>query len=172
MTGALLSYWLQRFGSHTGRFPGRSVVHLLDNCSGHGNKDSLAQLSRASVLFILSDTRCRLQPPDARIIPKMKTWYRLRLMKHSIDLVNIGESEIHRVVISTCMKWFNFVWKEISFDIVLNCWNKSGALNRCHGEERNSESVHCDKKQKIIERIGSLIRQVVLEYRRNPFVRS
>lgn len=112
ITATILSDCNQTFNVYIVKTPHLHVMFLLDNCSAHGTVESLLSILNISFHFLSPNTTSQLQPFNADVISTMKHWYRHRQREHTIDLMDISESETYNVDIFMGKKWLLCMWSE------------------------------------------------------------
>ncbi|KAI0994630.1 hypothetical protein K3495_g13551 [Podosphaera aphanis] len=122
MTKDIFFLWLSSFDRKIGHIPGRKVLLLLDNFSGHGKIGSLPALDHTTVYFLPPNCTSKLQPMDARIIASFKTRYRKQQLRHAIILSDRGSSKPYELDQLTAMKWTAKIWNEIPNAVHQNYW--------------------------------------------------
>lgn len=97
-----------------GQTEGQKVLLLMDNCSAHGNVDTLSNLTHVNVGLLLPNTTSKLQPLDVGIIAAIKLQYRRRQMKHAANFLEVDKRDIYKIDILPVIKWLNVIWRDIS----------------------------------------------------------
>ncbi|KAI0996784.1 hypothetical protein K3495_g11398 [Podosphaera aphanis] len=130
MTKDIFFLWLSSFDRKIRRIPGRKVLLLLDNFSGHGKIGSLPALDNTTVHPLPPKFVSELQPMDAGIIASFKTRYRKQQLRHAIILSDRGSSKPYQLDQLTAMKWTDKIWNEIQNALHQNCWQHTKILHQ------------------------------------------
>ena len=65
MTRSIFTIWLSSLDRYVGQTPGRKILLLLDNFSGHGTpQEPLTELQNITIQFLPANTTSRMQPLD------------------------------------------------------------------------------------------------------------
>ena len=131
--------WLLRFESFVKQTPGRKVLWLLDNFSGHGSGQCLPHLSAVDVRFLPPNTTSKLQPMDAGIIASLKRRYRTVQYNQALDFLEEGNANIYHIDQLTAVKCLKAVWEEIPGTVIAHCWDSTGLLEK--------QWSHCRKRR-------------------------
>ena len=93
MNRLVFFHWLYLFDAYIAQTPGRRAILVLDNCSAHGDIETMPNLLNVVVLFLPKNTTSRLQPLDAGIIASVKTRYKHLKIQRAVDLIEQGVFE-------------------------------------------------------------------------------
>lgn len=129
MTSVLFFMWLQRFDDYIGKRTGRKAILLLDNCSAHGNLQSLPALCNVVVTFLPPNTTSKIQPMDAGIIAAVKVRYRKMHMERALDAIDESIKDIYKIDQLSAMKLVQTVWNELPAKVHSKCWIHTGLLD-------------------------------------------
>ena len=123
-------FWFSSFDNKIGRTPGRTVLLLFDNFSGHGKIGYLPALENTTVHFLPPNCTSKLQPMDAGIIASFKTRYRKQQLRHAVILSDRGSLKPYELDQLTAMKWTDKIWNEIPNTVHQNCWQHTKILHQ------------------------------------------
>lgn len=157
MTMSIFFDWLTRFDSYIRRTPGRNVLLLLDNFSGHGSHSSLPNLECVQVLFLPPNTTSKLQPMDAGIIACLKRRYRSVQYSRALDLLEDNSRSIYKIDQLTAMKYVQAVWNEVPSDVIINCWLTCGVMGRQEVLDVVASEVEDEETENLERTIGGLV---------------
>ncbi|SJX66502.1 related to transposase [Sporisorium reilianum f. sp. reilianum] len=139
MTSSLFHAWLSSLDTYIGQTPGRHILLLLDNFSGHGMlQKPLAKLQNITIQFLPPNTTSRIQPLDAGIIASFKKHYRARQYGMALLEAELGSKDIYKLDILTAIKLSQEIWQELGANIIKNCWRHTGLVD-WGGEETVAE---------------------------------
>ena len=130
MTKDIFFLWLSSFDCKRGRTPGRKVLLLLKNFSGHRNIGSLPALDNTTVHLLPPNCASKLEPIDTGIIASFKIWYRKQQLRYAIILHDRGSSKPYELDQLTAMKWTVKIWNEIPDAVHQNCWQHTKSLHQ------------------------------------------
>lgn len=136
MTSSIFRDWLERFQSYVQTKPGRNVILLIDNCSAHGNQESLPVLPNVKIIFLPPNCTSKVQPCDAGIIAALKLRYKSMHMERALENSDVNVKNIYKVDVLTAMRWFKRAWLELPAAVIHNCWRHTGLIG---GEDGNIE---------------------------------
>lgn len=165
MTSALFFEWLGRFDCFIRQTPGRKVLLLLDNFSGHGKDGFLPELYSVVVKFLPANTTSRLQPMDAGIICSLKRRYRSVQYNRALDALENDEENIYRIDQLTAMKCLQAVWQEVPASIIANCWRSTGILQFYAGTAEIADGGTVEEEVEAAE-LDSILVNLVATSRR------
>ena len=131
--------WLNNFNEYVKIEPGRRVVLLIDNASGHGQIDVLPILSNVVVLFLPRNTTSQLQPLDSGLIATVKTRYKKFLVKQAVDRMESGIcTNLYSIDLLIANRKIYEIWDNMEKDIVQKWWLKTHIRSHS-GQESNSQ---------------------------------
>lgn len=111
MNHLIFFQWLHHFDYYISLTTGRRAVLLLDNCSSHGEVETIPDLLHVFVLFLPKNTTSRLQTFHAGVISSLEKRYtRMRIQK-AINLIELGNTDTRKFTIAMS------VWLWNSFSI-------------------------------------------------------
>lgn len=84
---------------------------MIDNCSVHGDMETIPELYHIEVAFLPPKKSSKLQPLDEVIMAAMNVRYLGRKNEHAIDLINVSELYIYKNEILTTINWLSNIWK-------------------------------------------------------------
>lgn len=140
MKADLFREWLLRFNEWIKEGSSeRKVALLIDNCSAHGGKETIPELSNVTVIYFHPNTTSKLQPLDAGIIAAVKTRYRKSQLERVLDMIDIGDTSdnIYKVDQLTAMRTVKSIWEQLPSKIILNCWRHTGLLKKFSSSNRS-----------------------------------
>lgn len=126
MTSALLFDCLHSFVKVLKNNGGRPILLLLDNCSAHGNVETILTLKDVKVAFLPSQTTSIIQLCELGIIASIKLCFRNFQLERALDLMDEDVADIYTVDILTAMKARKRIWGDLSPLIIKNCWRHRG----------------------------------------------
>lgn len=145
MTAEIFSFWLGELDRYVGQTPGRKILLLLDNFSGHGTPEKpLTQLQNITIQFLPANTTSRIQPLDAGIIAAFKKHYRARQFAQALLEAELGSTDIYKMDIVMAMRHCQQIWREFSSSIIRNCWRHTGLTDGDGEEEDKGEEDTLD----------------------------
>lgn len=122
MTQVLFYKWLVRCNAYIGRTPNRHVALLVDNCSAHGNFETIPALKNMKVTFLLPSTTSKVQPMGARIIASVRVQCRSSQMKSVVDLIDENIRDGYKIDVLRAMRLLTCMWSTLSKDVIEHCW--------------------------------------------------
>lgn len=136
MTGSIFTIWLSSLDRYAGQTPGRKILLLLDNFSGHGTpQEPLTELHNITIQFLPANTTSRMQPLDAGIIAAFKKHYRARQYGQALLEAELGSTDIYKMDILMAMRLCQQIWREFKGSTVRNCWRHTGLVDGDADEE-------------------------------------
>ena len=115
----------------------RNFILFLDNTSVHPTS-LIAMYSNIKIFFLPKNITSRLQPLDAEIIQSFKTKYRKKLMHYVIARTSddLFASEFAKGIdIFEAITWVADAWKEVSVEMIKNCFAKCGITEQTSEDE-------------------------------------
>ena len=109
---------------------GRRALLFVDNCSAHKYSSNL---SNTVIKKFPVNTTSKLQPCDQGVIRSMKARYRARLAEFMLTADKTKEVDLYKGLMM-----LRAAWAEVTQEVVLNAWKKSGIFP----EDRIVESDH------------------------------
>ncbi|CBQ70028.1 related to transposases [Sporisorium reilianum SRZ2] len=163
MTSSIFTTWLISLDLYIGRTPGRHILLLLDNFSGHGTlQKPLADLQNITIHFLPPNTTSKIQPLDAGMIACFKKHYRSKQYARALLEAELGSQDIYHMDILEAMKVSQQIWKDISTNTIRNCWRHTGLVDLDAGDQ--SEDAKVDKElEETLKRLTEVSVQDVVE---------
>ena len=147
MTSTIFTSWLTSLDYIIGKTPGRHILLLLDNFSGHGTAENpLTNLQNISIHFLPPNSTSKIQPLDAGIIAAFKKQYRARQYQMALLEAELGNTDIYKVDILTAMRMCQRIWAGLSMDTIRNCWRHTGLVEWDGEVQCNAEEGELDKE--------------------------
>lgn len=157
MNMSIFFEWLERFAAFIRQTPGRKVLLLLDNFSGHGTCSCLPKLDCVEVVFLPANTTSKLQPMDAGIIACLKRRYRSLQYSRALDLLDNEASNIYKIDQLTAMKYVSSVWNTVPQDAIVNCWLAAGIISGEEHSDVEASGIDAEESVNLQETISALV---------------
>nr|XP_050028221.2 tigger transposable element-derived protein 6-like [Dermacentor andersoni] len=122
MSRDLFAEWLVEFHRDMAR-KNRKVLLVLDNCAAHHVQPSL---SAVTVLFLLPNATCKIQPLDMGIIHAFKVCYQRRVIQRL--LIAIDAAMPVRISLLAAVDMLKAAWMELTAECIENCFRKAGFM--------------------------------------------
>lgn len=97
MAASLVFDWLHRLNSYIDGNRDRRSLIVINNCSAHGKKYNLRNVSFVQVEILLPNTISKLQLCNAIIIDALNTGFRRLQMKWVLDLIGVSLQKLYRL---------------------------------------------------------------------------
>ena len=125
MTAMLFQEWIKDWDQKL-KAKKKKVLLLLDNLSSHNV--SRIGLSQIETLFLPPNTTSRLQPLDAGIIETFKRYYRKRMLRWMINMIEQGNRNA-RIDLKTAIEFADAAYEQLSRETIQNCWITTGIIS-------------------------------------------
>ena len=127
MNRLMFFQWLYQFDSYIARTPIMRAVLVLDNCSVHGDIETLPELHHVYVIFWPKNTTARLQPLDAGIIASVKRRFSNIKVQKAVDRIDIRKTKnIYDCNVRMAIEFIYSIWNNLPAHIITKCWLKTG----------------------------------------------
>ncbi|CCE26998.1 uncharacterized protein CPUR_00470 [Claviceps purpurea 20.1] len=136
MTGWIFREYLQWFDDYIGQSkPGKEVLLLIDNFSGHVAAVEALDLAQSSLKHIKiewlpSNIASKYQPLDQGIIKAYKSQYKRRWLYYMLDEYGAGRNPHETMDILKAIKWSLTAWNMVTPQTIADCWYRSTLIAR------------------------------------------
>ena len=147
MTGSIFEEWLRKLDRKF-LLEGRNIALIVDNCSAHPR---LKNLRAVKLIFLPSNTTSVVQPCDQRIIQNFKCFYRKRVLRRFMKLLDEdGSADTHyKLAVLDAINYAAASWDEVKQTTIANYFKKAGftkqdsevAINGSAGNTEDQEMV-------------------------------
>ena len=127
MTEVVWARYINAFNNRM-KMRNRSALLFVDNCSAHKYS---SELSHTHIMKLPVNTTSKLQPCDQGVIRSMKAKYRDRLANFMLTADKTKDVNLYNGLMM-----LQAAWAEVTEEVVLNAWRKSGIfLEELIGED-------------------------------------
>ncbi|KAL4107458.1 hypothetical protein QTP88_017800 [Uroleucon formosanum] len=138
MTQEIFCQWLIKWDNELDR----KIVLLVDNCTAHNVNLNLKNIK---LVFLPANTTSLIQPCNQGIIRKLKAYYRLKMRKRVITLVDetstLKANDLSKKInILEALHFVNEAWNNISDATIQNCFRHGGFVKTEEEEEEDDHS--------------------------------
>jgi hypothetical protein len=139
MTSGIFTEFLQNLNKKF-KIQNRKIALILDNCPAH----PYVAMSNIKLVFLPPNTTSRLQAMDLGVIFTVKSHYRQQFVRR---LCAIFEStkrfDDKSIDLYESIIILNNVWKDLSENVIKNCFQKSGLVF--------DEQMHCEESDQSVK---------------------
>jgi len=154
MTQEIFSQWLIKWDNELDR----KIVLLIDNCTAHNVSLNLKNIK---LVFLPANTTSLIQPCDQGIIRTLKAYYKLKMRKRVITLIDemfeceststLKANDLSKKInILEALHFVNEAWNNISDVTIRNCF-RHGGLVKTEEEEEEEDDHSKDLADKTYE---------------------
>jgi len=105
------------------RNPGRNIIMLIDNFSGHFIKYEPRNIH---LEYFEPNLTSFVQPCDAGIIHCVKAHYRRAYCLRAIELDEADEHDIYKINLLEAMLMVKGAWDAVTAETIKHCWEHTG----------------------------------------------
>ncbi|KAL4096621.1 hypothetical protein QTP88_021540 [Uroleucon formosanum] len=125
----------------------RKIVLLVDNCTAHSVSLNLKNIK---LVFLPANTTSLIQPCDQGIIRTLKAYYRLKMSKRVITLIDetstLKANDLSKKInILEALHFVNEAWNNINDVTIRNCFRHGGFVKMEEEKEDNHNKDLADK---------------------------
>lgn len=131
----------------------RKGYPLCDNCTAHGNNNSIFVLGLKSieVVFLRPNTASILQPLDADVIIAVAFRYCRKYIDRGLGLDDIGIINIYKVDQLQAMQWFGDSLEKLKPGTVPNCWRHTKHIGERSADMISSQHITLNYEEEALE---------------------
>lgn len=123
MNSQVYEEWLSKIDARFQRKK-RKILLFVDNCPAHP-KVLQKKLKAVSVIHLPSYITSKLQPMDMGIIKNLKFYYRKRLVKKLLEVIQ-KEKDAYVIDLLQAITLLTKAWNDVSSTTIANCFHKAG----------------------------------------------